>query len=46
MPRAVHRLDTILSFFHLDEEHVLLILVIVTRDLPQMHIKEIRRNDF
>jgi hypothetical protein len=43
---TVHGLDSVISLLaHLDEEHVLLVLVIVAADLPKLDVVHVGRDD-
>lgn len=43
---AVHWLHAELEAFYIEHEHVVLIVLVVTGALPQVHIVDIGRNNF
>src|SRR5690606_9383759 len=46
MTRTVHRLKGELSFINLSVVHILMILLIVTRSVPKIYVKNLRCNNF
>ena len=46
MARAVHRLHAELLALDIEDEHVLLVMCRMARDLPQLQVVNIRGNDF
>lgn len=43
---AVHRLETLTRLVRLEDEHVLLVVLVVTRGLPQFEVVDVRGDDF
>ena len=46
MSGTVHGLETLASLVRLEDEHVLLVILVVTRGLPKLQVEDVRGDDF